>query len=337
MTGFTLPGMIELPFWSSGRRDLREAGARARAHEPEVVRDLRQRDRDGLERARGLDERVAGGLRLEGVGRAPRSSRPVSRRELVAHARGELGVRVQAGADRGAAERDLADAAERCLDPRDPLAHLRRVAAELLAEGDRHGVHQVRAAGLDDVVELLGLRLERRRRAGRAPGAGRSSARRARRGARRRGRRRSTTGRCSRRRSGARPRRRARRSPRSRSCSWTCPSRSGRRRSGTGRRTRRPRCGRRRRRSGRPCSLSSRPRSAFTRAAAALMRPSQRATGGRHRLAGDGEVFDSLAGFRAPELFLAGDAAHFRRVYLRDDAQPAALERALAEAFSYRL
>ena len=32
---------------------------------------------------------------------------------------------------------------------------LRRVAAELLAERDRHRVHQVGAAGLDDVVELL--------------------------------------------------------------------------------------------------------------------------------------------------------------------------------------
>ena len=33
--------------------------------------------------------------------------------ELLAHARGELGVRVEAGADRGAAERDLAEPLER--------------------------------------------------------------------------------------------------------------------------------------------------------------------------------------------------------------------------------
>ena len=69
MTGLTLPGMIELPFWSSGRRDLGEPRARARAHEADVVRDLRQRDGDGLERAGGLDQGVARGLRLERIGR----------------------------------------------------------------------------------------------------------------------------------------------------------------------------------------------------------------------------------------------------------------------------
>jgi hypothetical protein len=70
-------------------------------------------------------------------------------------------MRVEAGADCCPSERDLAHAPERRLDPSDALAHLGRVAAELLAERDRHGVHQVRPAGLDDVVELGGLRLER--------------------------------------------------------------------------------------------------------------------------------------------------------------------------------
>ena len=46
-------------------------------------------------------------------------------------------------------------------DALDPLAHLGRVAAELLAQRHGHGVHQVRAAGLDDVVELACLGLER--------------------------------------------------------------------------------------------------------------------------------------------------------------------------------
>ena len=39
---------------------------------------------------------------------------------------------------------------------------LRRVAAELLAQRDRHGVHQVGATGLDDVRELVRLGLQRR-------------------------------------------------------------------------------------------------------------------------------------------------------------------------------
>ena len=58
----------------------------------------------------------------------------------------------------------------------------RGVAAELLPERDRHGVLQVRAAGLQHVGELVGLareavgeRARRRRRAVRAPS---SSARR---------------------------------------------------------------------------------------------------------------------------------------------------------------
>ena len=80
---------------------------------------------------------------------------------------------VEAGADGGAAERDLAEPVERRLDALRALAHLRRVAAELLAERDRHRVHPVRAAGLDDVVELGRLRRERAARAARAPAAGR--------------------------------------------------------------------------------------------------------------------------------------------------------------------
>ena len=72
-------------------------------------------------------------------------------------------MRVHAGSDGGAAERNLTEPWQRVLHARDPLAHLRRIAAELLAERDGHGVHPVRAARLDHVVELGGLRLERPR------------------------------------------------------------------------------------------------------------------------------------------------------------------------------
>ena len=68
---------------------------------------------------------------------------------------------VEPGARRCAAERDLADMAERRLDPLVAELHLRRVAAELLPERHRHGIHQVGAAGLDDVGELRRLGLER--------------------------------------------------------------------------------------------------------------------------------------------------------------------------------
>ena len=71
-------------------------------------------------------------------------------------------MRVHARADGGAAERDLAETLAAVAHALDALAHLRGVAGELLAEGDGHGVHQVRPARLDDVVELLGLLLQRR-------------------------------------------------------------------------------------------------------------------------------------------------------------------------------
>ena len=128
MTGFTLPGMIELPFCSSGQEDLGEAGARAGAQEAQVVRDLRQRDGDGLQRARRLDEGVARRLRLEGIGgRVDRE--PGVGGEPLAHARGELGMRVEAGADGGAAERDLPEARQRVAHARASLPDLRGVAA----------------------------------------------------------------------------------------------------------------------------------------------------------------------------------------------------------------
>jgi hypothetical protein len=72
-------------------------------------------------------------------------------------------MRVQPGSRGRPSERNLADAAQCALDPRPPLPGLGRIAAELLAEGDGHGIHQVRPTRLDDVVELTRLRLERRR------------------------------------------------------------------------------------------------------------------------------------------------------------------------------
>ena len=66
--------------------------------------------------------------------------------QLRAHRGGELRVGVEPGAGRGAAERDLRDLRQRVADPPGAEPHLRRVAAELLAERDRHRVHQVGAA-----------------------------------------------------------------------------------------------------------------------------------------------------------------------------------------------
>ena len=104
MTGLTLPGMIDEPFWSSGSCSSTEPGARARAHQHQVVGDLGQRHGHDLERAVQLDQRVAVGLRLEAV------ARRLAEAQLLAHALGELGVRVEARAGGGPAERDLGGA-----------------------------------------------------------------------------------------------------------------------------------------------------------------------------------------------------------------------------------
>ena len=67
---------------------------------------------------------------------------------------------VDAGADRGAAERQRTQAGQRVPESGDAVLDLRGVAAELLAERDRGRVHQMRAAGLHDLGELALLRAQ---------------------------------------------------------------------------------------------------------------------------------------------------------------------------------
>ena len=108
MTGLTLPGMIELPFWSSG-----SAISARPARGPEPIRRMSfaifvsetattfsaPEASTSASRAACASKGSAGGRIVEAglVGQPG------------AHALGELGVRVQAGADGGAAERDLAE------------------------------------------------------------------------------------------------------------------------------------------------------------------------------------------------------------------------------------
>ena len=72
---------------------------------------------------------------------------------------GERRRGVDAGADGGAAEGQLADAGQRVASSRSMAwPDLAGVAAELLAEGHRRRVHEVGAAGLDHLGELAALR-----------------------------------------------------------------------------------------------------------------------------------------------------------------------------------
>ena len=108
LAGHDRAALLEL-----GQEDLCESGPRAGAHQPQVVRDLRQADGDHLERSGGLDEAVARRLRLEGIGgRGDREAGLGG--EEVAHLGGEVRVCVEPGADGGAPERDLAEPLATC-------------------------------------------------------------------------------------------------------------------------------------------------------------------------------------------------------------------------------
>ena len=140
--------------------DFAEAGVGAGAHPAEVVVDLHEGDRDVAQLAGGFDQAVAVGLGLEVVAGLGQRQAGVGGEQFDDALR-EAGRGVDAGADGGAAERNFGDAGEGGVDALDAVADLRGVAAELLAQGHRGGVHQVRAAGLHDVLELDGLALQR--------------------------------------------------------------------------------------------------------------------------------------------------------------------------------
>ena len=116
MTGLTLPGMIEEPLQELGQEQLGQPGPRARPHPADVVGDLGAAHRHRLEGPGQLDQGVAGALGLERVG-GRRQLQAGGGGDPLAHPGRELGVGVEAGADRGAAERQLAHPDQGRLDP----------------------------------------------------------------------------------------------------------------------------------------------------------------------------------------------------------------------------
>src|ERR1700730_17712466 len=64
---------------------------------------------------------------------------------------------IQPGTHRSAPSGQLINALERSLDHRNGVANLDRIARPFLSDSQRHGVLQMRAADLDDVVPPLGL------------------------------------------------------------------------------------------------------------------------------------------------------------------------------------
>ena len=108
--GFTLPGMIELPGSFSGMviSPMPQRGPLESSRTSLAI--LMSDAASVFQRAVRVHQRVVGGERLELVGRRD-ERQPVSARDLRGDARAELRMRVEAGADRGAAERELATGA----------------------------------------------------------------------------------------------------------------------------------------------------------------------------------------------------------------------------------
>ena len=105
--GLTLPGMIDEPGSFSGSDQFAEARARAGAEEADVVGDLEQRRGERVERAVREHHRVVRGQRLELVRRGD-EGQAGDLGDLLGDLLGEADRRVEAGADRGAALRQLA-------------------------------------------------------------------------------------------------------------------------------------------------------------------------------------------------------------------------------------
>ena len=140
--------------------NLAETGQRPGAHPADVVGDLGQRHRDRAQGARRLDQPVAGRLRLERVyGRAQFGQAGLVRQHLDDLLAESVG-RVEPSADGGSADRQLTQPGKTSAHSFDAGFDLAGVAAELLTQGHRNGVHQVRTAGLDHGAPLAGLRLQ---------------------------------------------------------------------------------------------------------------------------------------------------------------------------------
>ena len=141
------------------QRDLAEAGARPRAHQPDVVCDLEEPGCKADQRAVREDERVVRRQGLELV-RRRREGEGREFEHLGGEPVGEFWMRVEPRSDRRAALRERVKAGQGRLDPGDAEFHLRDIAREFLPKRHRGRVLQMGAADLDDVGEGNRLRFE---------------------------------------------------------------------------------------------------------------------------------------------------------------------------------
>ncbi len=153
ITGLTLPGMMLLPGLQRRQRDLAKAGQRPAVHPAQVIGDLHQADRQGLQLAGKLHRRILGGDAFEQAGVRTECDAGCFGSSLQKRA-AKSGWGIDAGAYCRAALRQLQQACLHGSQPLHALLNLGAPGCDLLTEGHRHGIHQMRASGLDDVADL---------------------------------------------------------------------------------------------------------------------------------------------------------------------------------------
>ena len=148
--GLTLPGMIDEPGSFSGRAS---SPSPLRGPEPSQRRSsaIFISETASVRRAPWVKTRASWAARAANLLGAVTKGSPVMAAIAAATRCAELGVRVEAGAHRRAAGRQLVEAGQGQLDALEVGVQLGHVAGELLAQGERDGVHQVGAPDFGDV------------------------------------------------------------------------------------------------------------------------------------------------------------------------------------------
>lgn len=125
----------------------------------DILGDLEERAGKGVERARGLDDRIVGGQNLElvrgGLELGSGHFGNLGRDRLVKALEG-----VQTCPDGSTALGQVAEMGQSILDALDITVELGDIAGELLAKSKGRGILKVGTADLDELVELLHLDLE---------------------------------------------------------------------------------------------------------------------------------------------------------------------------------
>ena len=142
-----------------GKNEFAEAAARAGSEPANVVGDFHERGGERFQSAAGEDEFVVRAERGEFIGmRAERQAGKFG--DFFRGAFGEFGMGVEAGADSGAADGEIVEAVESHGDAAAVAVEQIDVAGKFLADGERRGVLQMRAADFYDACEFLGFGVE---------------------------------------------------------------------------------------------------------------------------------------------------------------------------------